>query len=97
MGRVDSDTNVTYIAADFILSAEFSALYDNNLFYGDFINRLYANVLDCTYKADIYDYWIGELRTGYKSRQQVLTSFSDSDKNVIDVTAIIAYKIHLDD
>jgi hypothetical protein len=97
VGRMDAGTNVTDVAAGFIASAEFTALYGSSPSDGDYISLLYANVLGRAPDAGGYDYWVGELRAGSRTRQQVLAGFSESDENVVNVAANIANGIYLFD
>jgi secreted trypsin-like serine protease/subtilisin family serine protease len=94
VGRMDSDANVIDVAAGFIASAEFVALYGISSSDGDFITRIYSNVLNRAPDAGGFNYWVGVLSRG-TSRQEVLAGFSESDENIANVAATIANGIWL--
>lgn len=96
VSRMDAGSSVMDVAAGFIASAEFVALYGSNPSDGDFITQIYSNVLGRAPDAGGYAYWIGVLSSG-SSRQQVLASFSESDENVNNVAATISNGIWLSD
>ena len=96
MGRMDAGTSVTDVAAGFIYSAEFIALYGSNSQDGDFITRVYSNVLGRAPDAGGYNYWVGRLSSG-STRQRVLAEFSESPENINNVAATIANGIWMPD
>ena len=96
MGRMDEGVTVTDVAAGFIASAEFTALYGINSTDGDFITRVYSNVLGRKPDQGGFDYWIDVLRKG-ASRPQVLVGFSESPENINAVAPSIANGIWLAD
>lgn len=94
VGRMDSDASVIDVAAGFIASGEFVALYGSNSSDGDFITRIYSNVLNRAPDAGGFAYWVGVLSAG-TPRQEVLAGFSESDENIANVAATIVNGIWL--
>jgi alpha-tubulin suppressor-like RCC1 family protein len=81
-----SGISLSDIAKDFIASAEFQQKYgntDNN----QFTTLLYNNVLHRAPEPAGLQYWLGLLNAGSVTREQVLSSFSESAENVAAVSA----------
>lgn len=85
----DGGSNVTQVAASFIASPEFSAMYGANSSNDTFVTLLYQHVLHRMPDAAGLAYWNGELQSGHMTRAAVLASFSESPENVSQVAAII--------
>jgi hypothetical protein len=90
IGRLDSGMSSNEVAARFIDSAEFRALYGTDVADGDFVETLYRNILDRTPEAQGYDWWVNELASGARSRAEVLAGFADSKENRDHVADMIA-------
>ena len=88
IGAMDKGASLQSVAAGFVTSAEFRALYGATPTNAEFVSRLYLNVLDRPGEAAGVDFWVGVLDRGM-SRGEVLAGFSDSNENVAAVVAII--------
>jgi hypothetical protein len=86
--RMDTGTSVWDVAANFIYSAEFIALYGSNPSDADFITRVYSNVLGRAPDSGGYNFWLGWLRGG-RTRAQLLVEFSESAENIAAVALSI--------
>lgn len=85
---LDGGTTLTDAASGFLKSAEFSSVYGNSVSDGDFIAKLYQNVLHRAGEASGAAYWLSQLQAG-KSKAAVLADFSESVENVAAVSASI--------
>jgi hypothetical protein len=88
--RLDSGMSSNEVAARFIDSAEFRALYGTDVGDGDFVETLYRNILDRAPEAQGYDWWVNELASGARSRAEALAGFADSLENRGNVAEMIA-------
>ena len=68
------------VATGFIGSAEFKTLYGAAPTDTQFVDLLYANVLNRTPDAAGYGYWLGQMQGGM-ARETVLIGFSESAEN----------------
>ena len=76
------------VATGFIGSAEFKALYGAAPTDTQFVDLLYANVLNRPADAAGYGYWLGELQGGM-ARETVLIGFSESAENQAALIGVI--------
>jgi hypothetical protein len=90
IAALDQGTDLVEIAAGFMDSAEFRALYGTGLADADFVGRLYRNVLHRDGEAAGIAYWTDVLQRGAATRAQVLAAFSDSAENKAAVRDAIA-------
>lgn len=86
---MDDGTALIDVAAGFIASAEFQSIYGSNPTDGEFVARLYLNVLGRDGEAAGIAYWEGELNSGL-TKAQVLVGFSESAENISGVATAIA-------
>lgn len=86
---MDAGTSLIDVAAGFVGSSEFVAVYGVQPSNGDFIGRLYENVLGRAGEAAGVSYWVSELDGGV-SRAHVLAGFSESAENIAGVAPAIA-------
>ena len=77
---MDAGMSLKTVASGFIGSAEFQSLYGANPSNTQFINLLYANVLNRAPDQAGYDYWLDEMARGM-TRELVLIGFSESVEN----------------
>jgi hypothetical protein len=86
----DGGRDLTWVAANFINSAEFQQTYGTPGTVSDaaFVDLLYQNVLDRAAEGDGATYWQNELANG-TDRALVLLSFSESAENQAKVAAAI--------
>ncbi|MES3021250.1 MAG: DUF4214 domain-containing protein [Pseudomonadota bacterium] len=87
--QMDHGATLHEVAAGFIASPEFAALYGANPSNEQFIGGLYQNVLGREPDAGGYDYWMGELAKPGVDRAAVLAAFSESAENQAQLIGII--------
>jgi hypothetical protein len=92
----DGKTDPFNMAGRFIDSNEFRALYGSSTpANGDFLTKVYQNVLDRLPDQGGYDFWVSRLNNNTFSQAEVLARFSDSDENRANVAPSIANGIVL--
>ncbi|KAF0280924.1 hypothetical protein BA897_09825 [Spiribacter roseus] len=89
VNRLDDGTDLERAAAEFIGSPEFSDRYGASPTNDEYIDALYANVLDRLPDADGKAYWLNRLETDL-DRDDVLSRFSESAENQDNTAAVIA-------
>lgn len=77
MGRVRQGTPLVDVSNNFVTSPEFVTTY-GSLSDGQFVDRVYENVLGRAPDAGGYQHWVGMLASGQMSRGAVMTGFSES-------------------
>lgn len=95
IGRMDSGTTLERVAAEFIGSPEFRALYGENPNNAEFLTKLYNNVLHRAPDPGGYAWWLGELDAGRYDKVRALASFSESPENQAGVLGAILNGIDL--
>jgi methionine-rich copper-binding protein CopC len=85
---MDTGMSLRTVASGFIGSAEFQGLYGANPSNTQFVDLLYANVLNRPADAAGYDYWLGQMQGGM-TRELVLIGFSESAENQAALLPII--------
>jgi uncharacterized delta-60 repeat protein len=85
---MDTGMSLRTVASGFIGSAEFQHLYGANPSNTQFVDLLYANVLNRLADAAGYDYWLGQMQGGM-TRELVLIGFSESAENQAALLPII--------
>ena len=97
IAQMDEGMDMVEVAARFIDSDEFRSLYGQNPTNGEFLNKVYLNVLDRLPDAEGYDWWIDQLENNpEKTWQKVLADFSESPENQANVAELIANGIVFD-
>ncbi|UOD50405.1 DUF4214 domain-containing protein [Orrella daihaiensis] len=86
--NMDAGMGLEAVAQEFITSAEFIRMYGANPTDEQFVDLLYANVLDRQADQSGYDFWIGALDRGL-TRAGLLAEFSESRENVANVAPLI--------
>lgn len=82
----DGKTDPWTMAARFIDSGEFEALYGSRTPENrDFVTRIYQNVLDRQPEPEGFDFWLTRLSNNAFTQAEVLARFSDSDENRANV------------
>jgi hypothetical protein len=66
------------IVQSFLNSGEFQSNFGSNLTNGQFVQRMYANVLQRSADTGGLNFWVGQLNSGQMTRAQVAVSFLDS-------------------
>jgi hypothetical protein len=87
----EGKTDLVTMAKSFILSEEFRGLYGDpaTLSNQQFLDLLYANVLDRAPDQEGSSYWIGKLEAG-EDRAVMLASFAESTENKANVLPAIS-------
>ena len=97
IAQIDNGMDMVEIAARFIDSEEFRSLYGQNPKNGEFLNKVYLNVLDRLPDSGGYSWWIDQLENNpEKTWQKVLADFSESPENQANVAELIANGIVFD-
>jgi Ca2+-binding RTX toxin-like protein len=94
--QIDKGTNLTDVAAGFVNSQEFRTVYGQAPSNADIVAKFYQNVLNRAGEPGGISFWVGELNSGARSVQDVLTGFSESGENKQLVGVRIANGIDLD-
>jgi len=86
--------NMVEVAARFIDSNEFRAIYGSNPIDAVFLTRVYQNVLGREPEPAGYNWWLNELRTNpEKTRAKVLADFSESVENKAGTAQLVGQGI----
>ena len=89
MNQLQSGVSLHNVAAGFVASAEFKALYGASPTPTQFVTKLYDNVLHRAPDAGGFAYWVGAVTSGNASMVDTLSSFSESAENKVQVTGAI--------
>jgi VCBS repeat-containing protein len=89
IGALDNGALMTDVAYGFTHSAEFISQYGAEISDEEYVDLLYANVLDRQADQGGYDFWIGHMDAGRLTREQVLIEFSESAENQANVIDLI--------
>jgi hypothetical protein len=97
IAQMDAGMSMTEVAARFIDSAEFRELYGATPTNGEFLTKVYNNVLDRDPDSDGYVWWMDQLANNpEKTWQKVLADFSESTENQTNVAGLIGNGITYD-
>ena len=86
---MDTGMSLLDVSAGFINSNEFKSVYGANPTNSEVVTRFYQNVLHRAPEQAGYDYWMNQLNSGAQTRTQVLTGFSESNENQVQVIGVI--------
>ncbi|UOD50409.1 DUF4214 domain-containing protein [Orrella daihaiensis] len=89
IAQMDQGASLSSVAMGFVQSLEFETRYGASSSDEQFVDLLYANVLDRQPDQSGYDYWIDVMSKGL-SRADVLAYFSESAENIANVQDAIA-------
>lgn len=90
ISSIDKGMDMVEVAARFIDSPEFRTLYGQNPSNGDFLTKVYTNVLGRTPDQGGYNWWLNELNTNpSKTKAKVLADFAESSENQTSVASLI--------
>jgi hypothetical protein len=95
ISQMDAGMSQLEVAARFVDSDEFRALYGANPTNAEFLTRLYSNVLHRTPDPGGYAWWLGELDAGRYNKVTALAGFSESPENQAGVLNAIINGIDL--
>ena len=97
IAQMDAGMSMTEVAARFIDSTEFRSLYGTAPTNGEFLTKVYNNVLDRDPDSDGYAWWTDQLANNpEKTWQKVLADFSESAENQANVASLIGDGITYD-
>ena len=88
---MDKGSNLTTVAAGFMQSKEFQALYGANPSVDTFLTTLYKNILGRIPDQAGYDYWKNELSANKISFAGTLASFTEGQENKLKVIGSIQH------
>ncbi|MGL5139251.1 MAG: DUF4214 domain-containing protein, partial [Beijerinckiaceae bacterium] len=88
VAKMDSGEALLNVAQGFLASSEAQAAYGQAPNAGEYVSRLYQNVLGRAGEAGGVSFWTAELNNGV-SKANVLAGFSESAENVALVGATI--------
>ena len=87
--RMEKGTSLLQVSKEFITNQpEFDKLYGTNPSDGEFLTKLYANILDRAPDEAGYQYWVGRIVDS--SREQILMEFSEGFENQAQVIGTIS-------
>lgn len=97
VGEIDAGMTLEDVAARFIDSSEFVAVYGASPDNATFLTKLYENILDRSPDSEGYGWWLNELNTNSERTQaKVLAEFAESDENQMAVADLVATGIVYD-
>ena len=80
LGALLAGASREQIVEGFLGSAEFQINFGSNLTNGQFVERMYNNVLLRSSDPGGFNYWVGQLNSGQMTRAQAALGFLDSDE-----------------
>ncbi|QOY94418.1 DUF4214 domain-containing protein [Massilia sp. UMI-21] len=88
INRMEKGSSLLQVSREFITNQpEFDKLYGANPSDGEFLTKLYQNILDRAPDAAGYAYWVGRIVDS--SREQILMEFSEGFENQAQVIGTI--------
>ena len=97
IGQMDLGMDLVDVSARFIDSDEFRAAYGTNPSNGEFLTKVYNNVLGRDPDSGGYDWWVDQLANNpEKSWDKVLADFSESTENQANVSELIGNGVQYD-
>jgi hypothetical protein len=94
IAQMDSGMNMVEVAARFIDSNEFRAMYGTSPTDEQYLTKVYQNVLGRDPEPDGYNWWLNEMRTNPdKTRAKVLADFSESAENKAGTAQLVGQGI----
>ena len=88
IGRMELGAGLTEVAAAFIGSQEFIGMYGARPANGDFLSKVYQNILHRAPDQAGFDYWLGVMNAGL-SATDVLAQFSESGENIAALAGVL--------
>jgi len=94
IAQMDSGMNMVEVAARFIDSNEFRAMYGTSPTDEQYLTKVYQNVLGRNPETTGYNWWLNEIRTNPdKTRAKVLADFSESLENKAGTAQLVGQGI----
>ena len=88
--QMDAGKSLLAVAKDFTFQQEYLAAYGTAPSAGDYVSKLYQNVLGRSGEAAGIAFWTQELTSGARDNTKVLADFTEIAENVTGVAASIA-------
>ena len=97
IGQMDLGKTLVEVSAGFIDSDEFRASYGTNPTNGEFLTKVYNNVLGRDPDSGGYDWWVDQLTNNpEKTWDKVMADFSEGTENVENTDSLINNGISYD-
>ena len=97
IGQMDLGMDLVDVSARFIDSDEFRAAYGTNPSNGEFLTKVYNNVLGRDPDSGGYDWWVDQLANNpEKTWDKVMADFSEGTENVENTDSLISNGISYD-
>ena len=97
IGQMDLGKTLVEVSAGFIDSDEFRASYGTNPSNGEFLTKVYNNVLGRDPDSGGYDWWVDQLaNNSEKSWSKVMADFSEGTENQANVLELIGNGVQYD-
>jgi hypothetical protein len=91
ISKVDEGMSMVEVAARFIDSEEFRSLYGQSPTNGEFLTKVYNNVLNREPDSEGYAWWMEQFQTNpTKTWPKVLADFAESQENLENVASLVA-------
>jgi len=78
LGALLAGVSREQIVEEFLSSGEFQVRFGSSLTNGQFVERMYNNILLRSSDIGGFNFWVGQLNSGQLTREQVALSFLDS-------------------
>ena len=97
IGQMDLGKTLVEVSAGFIDSDEFRASYGTNPTNGEFLTKVYNNVLGRDPDSGGYDWWVDQLTNNpEKTWDKVMADFSEGTENQANVLELIGNGVQYD-
>jgi hypothetical protein len=97
IGQMDLGKTLVEVSAGFIDSDEFRASYGTSPSNGEFLTKVYNNVLGRDPDSRGYDWWVDQLANNpEKSWEKVMADFSEGTENQANVLELIGNGVQYD-
>ena len=97
IGQMDLGKTLVEVSAGFIDSDEFRASYGTNPSNGEFLTKVYNNVLGRDPDSGGYDWWVDQLANNpEKTWDKVMADFSEGTENQANVIELIGNGVQYD-
>ena len=97
IGQMDLGKTLVEVSAGFIDSDEFRASYGTNPSNGEFLTKVYNNVLGRDPDSGGYDWWVDQLANNpEKTWDKVMADFSEGTENQANVLELIGNGVQYD-
>ena len=97
IGQMDLGKTLVEVSAGFIDSDEFRASYGTNPSNGEFLTKVYNNVLGRDPDSGGYDWWVDQLANNpEKTWEKVMADFSEGTENQANVLELIGNGVQYD-